>query len=496
MISNKSSEDRTGWDFLLEFPQSLTGGVPPDLQGIERPVRAQVKSKERGKAVATLKLSNAQRFAAAPEPCFVILLSANEGGHPVRIFAMHFWRDEIARTLKRLREADYSDKPINQQSFSITFKESDEHTNDLLIWMKKIVNDAGPSYADKKRELNEQIGYEHGRFVGSITLLYKDMDDFIDHSIGLSATVDLTNARLVDRRFGIEAKTPILDAKPSQVSIQSHPKPCAIEITDADDQIHRFEGDLFVPGIPGLPIDLSKIRVVAGPLEVIVKGSGHATVNYHFASADLHELSHLYRCVSLLSALGRGTIQITIHFDGNRLSGVNVEGISVSDPHLFGEAACFLKTLVRVANQAGDIKPNLSLDQILEGWESVREFNDLVIGDSISFDLDANNKSVAETKVARLVLDATLALGGWHFTVVVAYRLKSDELRQQVRKLAFERPAITLAIVDQRDHGAHAEDIRQEITRYAERHGDGVVTFGKNADGAGYAVFVSDKKLK
>ncbi|MBA3055362.1 MAG: hypothetical protein FP826_10590 [Sphingomonadales bacterium] len=203
VIANKSEEDETGWDYLLEFPQAAVEGLPPDLQKIELSARAQVKSRERGKLVAELKLSNAHRFAAAPEPCFVVLAAATDGGHPVKFYAKHFWQDEIARTLKRLRQADYKSKPTNQQSFDVSFDEMDNHTDDLIQWMRQVVASSGSDYANLKRDLNENLGYEDGRFFGTVTFLNNDIEKFVDHSIGLDAKIELTNARLVDRRFGI-----------------------------------------------------------------------------------------------------------------------------------------------------------------------------------------------------------------------------------------------------------------------------------------------------
>jgi hypothetical protein len=102
---NKSVQDRTGWDYLIEFPPAPTRLIPADLRPIEASARVQVKSKRSGKASVTLKLSNALRFAKDPLPCFVILFLATGGSEPVRVFVRHFWQQEIGQTLKRAREA-------------------------------------------------------------------------------------------------------------------------------------------------------------------------------------------------------------------------------------------------------------------------------------------------------------------------------------------------------------------------------------------------------
>ena len=491
VTSNRSNEDATGWDFLLEFPSAQILRLPPDLQAVERAARAQVKSKRSGKPVATLKLSNARRFAAVPEPCFVVLMLASAGKHPVRIFAKHFWKDEIGRTLKRLREADHIATPVNRQTLSLAYGDADDHTTDLLAWMSRIVGQGNREYAAKKRHLNDSLGYDDGRVIGTFTLLYDDIQKLVDHSIGLDVNVDVTNVRIVDKRFGIEAKTPIGEGKPDRMHLQSHPIPCAIEITDGDDHVHRFEGDLFLPAIPGLPPELLKFRAVAGPLECIGKGSGELTINYHFNGPDLFELSALQRSLALMGAFGRGPLQCAIHFDGARLDTCTVETNRAEDSNLFRDAAILLKSVLAVAAKAAVPEPTVSFAQLIEAWEDAVGLHQLIAADSMSFTLNAAQDHIANAQVRRLLLSCTLELGAWRYSAAVAFRMRSDELNGVDRKLTFEKPTILRAIVDQREAAAHAGELQDAARAYAERHGAGILTVTKDDAGNGFAVFSS-----
>ena len=85
VAANRSQVDETGWDFLLELPAPRAKFAPPDLQRIETTARAQVKSRLKGALSTDFKLSNARRFAALPEPCFVILaVNRRPNGTPDR----------------------------------------------------------------------------------------------------------------------------------------------------------------------------------------------------------------------------------------------------------------------------------------------------------------------------------------------------------------------------------------------------------------------------
>lgn len=486
--ANRSQVDETGWDFLLEFPAPVSKAAPPDLQRIEATARAQVKSKRNGVPSTTLKLTNARRFAAHPEPCFVILAAASQGGHPVRFYAKHFWREEIERTLKRLREAEQQPRPLNKQSITITFDEADEHSDDLIEWMARTIAEMGSNYALDKRNLNENIGYGKVRYTGTMTLLSKDLDNLIDHSIGLNVDVNVLNARMVDRRFGIDAKNPIFDGKPQLVRLRSHPDVCAIEITDERDQVHRFEGQMFRGGLPGLPIDRAKTRVVAGPFECILRGTGEATFNYHFDASESHEIRDLYRCVAFLGVAHTGSLQFSVEFGGNRLYGNGMEMSPPEDSSFFNSSAVVLDALVKVADKAASAGVMMTLDDLNKAWDSAYEFRNHLDADSLNFSLASLDESVLSAPVKRLAHGITVEVGGHRFSVVLGSRLERDEIENQKRTLTFSNPTIIHAIVDARDEGSHAIEINQAIHRYAQRHGEGVITIHRSVEDDDFSI--------
>lgn len=488
VVANKANKDRTGWDFLLEFAQQGSPIAPPDHHKPEITARVQVKSNEQGKKSAVLKLDNARRFAASPDPCFLVLAAATDGAEPVRFYAKHFWTPEIERTLKRLRQSETRDKPVHKQTLTISFSEDDDHTEDLIEWMRGVVRAGHPDYASRKRLLNENLGYEDGRYFGTITFQQTDLQKFVDHSIGLDAKIDLANARMVDRRFGIDAKTPVFDIKPDRVEMRTHPKPCTIEITDSEDQVHQFEGEIFTPGIPGLPLEMAKARVIAGPLEAVFEGTGYAKFNYQFSSSDEHELPYLISCVRLLAAIGRGALQVSAIINGERIDSGRVETEEVEGGDLFRDLTTLLIPLAKISQQAGTLNIKLSLDSVLEAWDQLLEFRNHFDSETMDFVLEKRDGKIVDAEISRLVTGLTLALEQYRFTVVLAHRLKSDEIEDGNRKLTFLKPTVLRSIVDQRDEAAHGAEVQEELKRYAKRHGEGVITIHRTENGSGFAI--------
>ncbi|MGB7409187.1 MAG: hypothetical protein WA908_11840 [Pontixanthobacter sp.] len=491
VVANKSSKDRTGWDYLLEFAQANSTSLPPDLHKKEAAARAQVKSRKRGKLSATIKLDNAHRFAASPDPCFIVLAAATDGAEPVRFYAKHFWKPEIERTLKRLRQAESKSKPVHKQSFSVVFDKEDDHTDDLIEWMRGIASQDRTAYSAEKQKLNKTLGYEDGNAVGTVTFALDDFEAFVDHSIGLTPKINLTHVRMVDRRFGIEAKKPLFEGKPDYAVMQSNPKACAIEVVDVDDRSHTFEGEFRAPGLPGLPKDMFKARVIAGPVKMVLNGDGVATVNITFHSSEVHELAYLTKCVDLYAAAGKGPVEVILHVNGERLDGVTTDELKTEHGGLFYDCAILLRSLSELAEQAGQAKPRLSLDQIIHGFEEIRYYLDHVVAESLTVDLTLRPDRESDPVMKRLLFPCTLQIGEVKFSAVRAFRHVDEEKNGDDRKLRFSQPSMLHVQVDEADLSEHQKTMDDIVRRNSKKHGEGGLVMRAEGSDHHYPIVVA-----
>lgn len=182
---NRSLEDEYGWDHLVEFPAEAVAGLPPDLQPAHVAAFVQVKSTTGKKAQCVLKLSNALRFAKSTSPCFLVLMVVGERPELTRIYAVHFWEQLIARTLKRARECDRDAKDkLHRLTLTVSFGSTDEHGEDVVRWIRKTIAAVGPDYAAEKTKIIKSVGSEE--WIGQVEIgPLESITELVDHQLGL-----------------------------------------------------------------------------------------------------------------------------------------------------------------------------------------------------------------------------------------------------------------------------------------------------------------------
>jgi len=286
---NKAIQDRTGWDYIVEFPPAVASNMPADLRPIEASARVQVKSKRAGRPTVTLKLSNALRFAKDPLPCFAVLFLATEGAEPIRLFARHFWEQEIGQALKRAREAHAKGRDdLHNLSMTLTFSAKDEHSDDLMAWMETVSTEHGDHYSETKTSLVRTLGFEDGFVQGSIRLKTEDLEALVDHQIGLLPDAPPINVVIKQPRFGIDSVAPLFEGTPNIAHLRSHPRHCRVRVRGHTGDDVWLDGQIFLPALPDLPPELLKCRVVADFLEIVADGSKNKGKVSFRVDRDLH----------------------------------------------------------------------------------------------------------------------------------------------------------------------------------------------------------------
>jgi hypothetical protein len=105
LTCNHSTYDRTGWDFIVEFPYD-----PPDRQSTldkrHSPIscHVQIKTMWSSNDEFRIRLSSAERLAKEPKPAFVYVLKVNKKLDFIAAYLVHVLDDNLAAILKRLRK--------------------------------------------------------------------------------------------------------------------------------------------------------------------------------------------------------------------------------------------------------------------------------------------------------------------------------------------------------------------------------------------------------
>ena len=219
LTSNGSlEEDRTGWDFQVEFPYIKTD-LPKDMQPSPIECKVQVKSTQRKDRGLSIKASVLKRMIDYSYPAFLLFLEYSEDvedKEPVveNAFLVHVGAEIIEKTLKAIRENDTSESPkaLHKLKVYISYGEQHQLVMPFSMGFKEAVlthvSDADvKKYQDLKQKVVEKIGYNGN---GSYRLKFETSPEALDKHI-LNVSIGRTNEPLTIRhsvfynnRFNLE----------------------------------------------------------------------------------------------------------------------------------------------------------------------------------------------------------------------------------------------------------------------------------------------------
>ncbi|MVT66768.1 hypothetical protein GPL21_16845 [Bradyrhizobium pachyrhizi] len=476
---NKSVQDRTGWDYLVEFPPTVVRDAPGDLQPVDAAAHVQVKSKRTGRASVPVKLSNALRFAKNPLPCFVVLFLGTQGGEPVRIFAKHFWEREIREALKRAREAHAQGREdLHKLTLTLSFDAQDEHSEDLLKWMEAAVTSHGDRYVEVKGAFGRTLGFEEGAVHGSIRFNIADLGALVDHQIGLAAIAPPINITIRERRFGINSSRPLFEGVPSVVRMQSLPHPCRVRVRGGERDDIWLDGKLFAPALPNLPLEFRKLRVIADFLEIMITGqnAGHITL---YLDPDAHRsLTGLRAFVDVLKIGDQGPLQIQISCNGRSLPSFSANLPIEQDAEMIRRVSDAITGLEKASVGALLPELTLSLSEISQAWNSIVAFNDLVTSSGMSGTFTLDRDILPEVSQATSIYFYDYVdVGAWTFMAVVRRQILALETEGPRASFKLGAPRVIESIVRQGRGEDHLADLRKLYASACKIEGDGVLEF-------------------
>jgi hypothetical protein len=223
IIANRVQNDKSGWDYLLEFPLATRQLDEIPLDKAPSPVQTlvQVKSSDALGQGISVKLSNWYRLVMSPLPAFYLVLEFEHGSSCKRAFLVpvnDYW---IRRILKRLREigALKKRKPLSKASTTLRWAIEDRLESPGGVALKTAIGrHIGESFENavtRKKNLVAGLGYENG----AVTIEAKVVFDpgagrsreqtLVDFALGVLPELQITSgAKLWDTRFGIRHPIP------------------------------------------------------------------------------------------------------------------------------------------------------------------------------------------------------------------------------------------------------------------------------------------------
>ena len=325
LIPNGSQIDKTGWDFLVEFPFS-SGLSPQEIHKSAFECKVQVKATDNRERKLPIKLSNLRRLATAQMPVFFVFLEFDGESSVQKAFVVHVNNELITKILKKLHKTEQSDKENNFNKRKMTI----HYTNKNLInelsgeslkarFIKEIGNDAAEYIARKKKHL-ESTGYENGMANFTFTTEGEnDLKKLIDVSIGIEEEVEISSFKGINTRFGIMSNNPFVACSTGKISmpgLKPMTKGRIIFKEGKFSPVLSFKADLYnSPLNQVVPDELKKIRVKGEFFELHLHPfTNEASFSFSLPEDSRLEINKFRDAIKLLNLLNCKNKQLISEF--------------------------------------------------------------------------------------------------------------------------------------------------------------------------------------
>lgn len=224
---NKSEMDKSGWDFIVEFPQKVSSKSGA-MHKAALECRVQVKSTDKKQRKLQITLKNLLRLATSPNPSFFIFLEFDGLHEPQRVFVRHVDQELITQTLKRVHEINQSGEDSKLHKRKMTLKYGEEHLLESISGerlkesFKKYIGDDLADYVESKHKHLAATGFEEGYGTGSFTIVGEEnVKKLIKASLGMESGngFDVVNMQISESRFGIEGSLIVNETEGGKISI-------------------------------------------------------------------------------------------------------------------------------------------------------------------------------------------------------------------------------------------------------------------------------------
>lgn len=419
---NPSLEDDHGWDFIIEIPVTPAEKLLADKIPAPRPVLVQVKSTRSESATIKIKLSNALRFAQTTPPCFVVLFQYNKKGERERIYARHFWKDLIERSLKRGRKASVEGKALHQSMVSISFTDQDDHTDDLIGWMSNTVNVFPIDYGSDKQKLVNNLGYERHNYRGELAIgPLKGIEELVDHQLGLTDELPVTRIKLIDSRFGIDDPTPVYEGTAGRLRLTPNDsREWTLILHTPDDEPILLPATIKSPAIPGLPFEKFKILIETWLFKATMSYSG--STELAFGDEDILKkkmpLAQLNELARFLSWKSDSVLMKAVE-NGLPLFQCPVNISSTVDKRLCIFFADITKNLLKIQSCAGTSTVRASLLDLRHSFKQSCALHGIITAKEMKLNFKPGPEWKYETSISHILGYIDVEVGGFIFVAIL-----------------------------------------------------------------------------
>ncbi len=315
LVANCSQVDKTGWDFIVEFP--FTSSLSPmEVHKSAHTCMVQVKSTDKQDRKLPITLSNLRRLATAQMPTFFAFIEFDNKDNAQRVFIVHMNDDLSERVLKRLHEVEQNDERKDLKKKTMTIKYDDNNlipeVNGLSLrhTLQRYIGDDYSKYVTNKSRFLERSGFEHGAYNITFTTIGKENSQkLINMSLGLKEQIEVTSILGTCSRFGIKAKKPFLEFSTGSLSMPEVNPTLKGVLRIKESQLSSglsFKANLYIsPFHFYTEKSLRQSRIETRCFDFVINFyTGIASFKFTISGDDRIDAKELYNSLSVINSMG------------------------------------------------------------------------------------------------------------------------------------------------------------------------------------------------
>lgn len=255
LFCNKVGRDRTGWDFMVEFPfPAESSELPLDRRPQPLECRVQVKTVWSDRKKVKIRLSAAERIAKLLSPTFIFVLTVGSSLEFDRIYCIHIIDDVLSEILMTIRK--YEKNGIVRLNREFIILDYTKYAKPSMISGKEVKEFIEKSskrdmqyYIRMKNDQISNLGVIGNRYSGSFILQANSERELVDILLGVSKG-KLIRFSLEETRFGIELPQ-YHSALGGEVSVMPKPRKGRVILRNKElNEIINIDVDITVPSLP------------------------------------------------------------------------------------------------------------------------------------------------------------------------------------------------------------------------------------------------------
>jgi len=441
---NKAEEDRTGWDYYVEWPNQPASTGVMDTRPVPNSCVVQVKTIWASTQIVAAPLSAVERLAKEPKPSFFYVMQMAEDGQLAAAHAVHIAGPFLERVLKTLRQAHVQGADPNNKTFSFSLK---KWATSLSLereafgdFVEALVPQGMAAYIEQKRSQLNNLGYSGGRLTIRGKAQFSGREDIIDCFFG-RADFPFDIQEALDLRFGIPALALDLKGPGKARFTPGDESKCVVAFSRGPLSEPFVFPAVFValpeslsPGSREIIIDAELFRIALG-MVLSADGRPNVSINFSMKNDRVHEIhqtadewAELYSFFDIASA---GELRLEIRREANpTITGAVGFRVSEDAPD-WGGVVSIMRALGKILKVAGAPDTKFRVDTAMDHWQAITSLHDMLNGvdtkATLSFSVAGieefvTGKPMDVIHFANIPLDQTFLIYGIRYAVAPVTR--------------------------------------------------------------------------